>query len=96
MFDVQKLLKEPRPVAVIKQARWSGRIYRAKAGQTTNLHQATQSINLPADGARRLLAHTSIFSHIYVCVCVSVAILAQATVIGLSRHGTCVALRLEW
>ena len=58
---MQKFLKKPRPVDVIKKALWSGNIYRGKAAMSVNLPKAMEAISWTTDATHRLLTFLYMF-----------------------------------
>ena len=60
---MQKFLKKPKQLEVIKKALWSGHIYRGKTSMPVNLPKAMEAISWTTDATRRLLIfiYVSIF-----------------------------------
>ena len=52
---MQKCLKKPRPVEVIKKALWNNNIYKGKTAMPVNLPKAMEAINWTTDSTHRLL-----------------------------------------
>ena len=52
---MQKFLKKPKPVEVIKKALWRGYRYRGKAAMSVHLPKAMEAISWTTDATHRLL-----------------------------------------
>ena len=58
---MQKFLKKPKQLEVIKKALWSGHIYRGKTSMPVNLPKAMEAISWTTDATQRLLTFLYMF-----------------------------------
>ena len=95
---MQKYLKKPRTVDVIKKALWSGHIYRGKTAMSVSLVKAMEAISWTTDATQRILTFLYMFPEFratpegFVAGGVTRATNAQQAKAAVIEHGTPVRL----